>query len=60
MKPRKKSVPRIVVIAGGKGGVGKSTLARAAADLTTRLYADGVRLVELATLDSGDELRLPS
>jgi flagellar biosynthesis protein FlhG len=27
MKPRKKSVPRIVAIAGGKGGVGKSTIA---------------------------------
>jgi flagellar biosynthesis protein FlhG len=27
MKPRKKTVPRIVAIAGGKGGVGKSTIA---------------------------------
>src|SRR5258707_1051271 len=27
MKPRRKSVPRIVATAGGKGGVGKSTIA---------------------------------
>ena len=40
----------------GPGGVGKSTLARAAAGLVTRSYADGVRLVELATLDSGEQV----
>ncbi len=45
-----------VVTLTGPGGVGKSTLARAAADLSTKSYADGVRLVELATLASGDQV----
>ena len=45
-----------VVTLTGPGGVGKSTLARAAADVATQSYADGVRLVELATLDSGDQV----
>ncbi len=45
-----------VVTLTGPGGVGKSTLARAAADLATKSYADGVRLVELATLESGDQV----
>ncbi|MEY2581467.1 MAG: hypothetical protein QOE09_1316, partial [Ilumatobacteraceae bacterium] len=40
----------------GPGGVGKSTLARAAARLAARSYADGARLVELATLDGGEHV----
>ena len=45
-----------VVTLTGPGGVGKSTLARAAADLAAKSFADGVRLVELATLDGGDQV----
>ncbi len=45
-----------VVTLTGPGGVGKSTLARAAADLAARSYTDGVRLVELATLDGGEQV----
>ena len=47
-----------VVTLTGPGGVGKSTLARAAADHAAESYADGVRLVELATLESGDQVLL--
>jgi flagellar biosynthesis protein FlhG len=42
MKPRKKSVPRIVVVAGGKGGVGKSTIA---ANLSLAMGRLGHRVV---------------
>lgn len=45
-----------IVTLTGPGGVGKSTLARAAADRAARSYADGVRLVELATLDGGEQV----
>jgi flagellar biosynthesis protein FlhG len=42
MKPRKKSVPRIVAICGGKGGVGKSTIA---ANLSLAMGRLGHRVV---------------
>ena len=41
----------------GPGGVGKSTLARAVADQLAHAHADGARLVELATLDEGTQVR---
>jgi predicted ATPase/DNA-binding winged helix-turn-helix (wHTH) protein len=48
-----------VVTLTGPGGVGKSTLARTVAERAAPSYADGVRVVELSTLDR-DEQVLPA
>ena len=45
-----------VVTLTGPGGVGKSTLARAIANRSAATYDDGVHLVELATLHSGEHV----